>query len=263
LICSPDDLVKLLGKIEKQEDQEGAIENGVRNLFHQDCTECLDPLLAALEGNGSLKHLKDVATKTAFERGSSLDNQPIVERFYDHPAVTSEVFAKGLISSGFQSIQEPIFAFLLAEADQDDLIAVKKDAHYKYSTSEGFKKVIDKALLIAKPGGTRFTHRDPQRAKIMMEAFNENPNMGIPTEISELIASYLVPESTLEPRIRVLNLVMNALGKDSSRRVPKEIPELIISCLSDESILESITTSFKQTISNKGTQADDSADGSA
>ena len=33
LMCSPDDLFNLLGKIEKQKDQERAIEDGVENLF--------------------------------------------------------------------------------------------------------------------------------------------------------------------------------------------------------------------------------------
>ena len=89
-------------------------------------TECLDPLLNALEGNESFKHLKDVAIKRAFKSGSYHGNKPIVERFHDHPAVTSEDYAEGLINSGDRSTQDPIFIFLLGEADQDDLNAVKK-----------------------------------------------------------------------------------------------------------------------------------------
>ena len=56
-------------------------------------TECLDPLLNALEGNESFKHLKDVAIKKAFKSGSYHGNKSIVERFHDHPAVTSEDYA--------------------------------------------------------------------------------------------------------------------------------------------------------------------------
>ena len=99
-MCSPNDLFNLLGKIEKQEDQEEAIQDGVWNLFHHKRTECLDPLLDALEGNESFKHLKDVAIKGAFKGGSYHGNKSIVERFYDHPAVTSEDYAEGLIYSG-------------------------------------------------------------------------------------------------------------------------------------------------------------------
>ena len=62
-MCSPDDLFNLLGKIEKQEDQEKAIEDGVWNLFHHKRTECLDPLLNALEGNESFKHLKELQSR--------------------------------------------------------------------------------------------------------------------------------------------------------------------------------------------------------
>ena len=96
------------------------------NLFTNKRTECLDPLLDALEGNESFKHLKDVAIKRAFKSGSYHGNKSIVERFHDHPAVTSEDYAHGLINSGIESTQNPIFIFLLGEADQDDLNAVKK-----------------------------------------------------------------------------------------------------------------------------------------
>ena len=50
-----------------------------------------------------------------------------MERFHDHPAITPEVYAQGLINSGDRSTQNPIFNFLLGEADQDDLNTVKKD----------------------------------------------------------------------------------------------------------------------------------------
>ena len=65
----------------------------LRICFDYKRTECLDPLLNALEGNGSFKHLKDVAIKEAFKSGSLHGNKSIVERFHDHPAVTPEVYA--------------------------------------------------------------------------------------------------------------------------------------------------------------------------
>ena len=82
--------------------------------------------------------------------------------------------------------------------------------------------------------------------------------------ISQLIASYLVPESTPEPRIRFTKLVVKILESDGSGiKMAAVVSQLILSYLNEESILESITTSFKQTIGIQGTQADDSADGSA
>ena len=136
---------------------------------------------------------------------------------------------------------------------------VKKHEWYVRFTSNDFNNEIDKALPSAKPGGSRFTHRDPQRAKLMMEAFDENPSMGIPTEISELIASYLVEKSVPEPRIRFTKLVVKILESDDSGiRMAAVISQLILSYVSEESILESIATSFKQNIGIKETQADDS-----
>ena len=125
-MCSPNDLFSLLGKIEKQEDQEKAIKMVLRICFITSVPNVIDPLLNALEGNESFKHLKDVAIKRAFKRGSYHGNKPIVERFHDHPAVTPEDYAEGLIDSGNRSTQDPIFIFLLGEADQDDLNAVKE-----------------------------------------------------------------------------------------------------------------------------------------
>jgi len=197
LVCSPNDLSKILGKIERQEDQERAIGDGVWNLFRFKRTECVDPLLNALEGNESFKHLKDAAIKKAFKCGSSSGIKSIVERFYDHPVVTSDVYADGLIYSGKESTQDPIFNFLLGEADQGDLIAVKKHPWYKYNTSYEFKKVIEDALLTAKPSGTRLT-LPFQRAERVMETFRKNPNKEIRTVLSQIIISYLIDELTLE-----------------------------------------------------------------
>ena len=59
-----------------------------------------------------------------------------MERFHDYHAVTSDDYAQGLISSGDGSIQSSTFNFLLGEADQDELNAVKKNEGYRYSSNE-------------------------------------------------------------------------------------------------------------------------------
>ena len=190
LMCSPKDLLKLLDRIEKQEHQEEVIENGIYNLFKNNRTECIDPLLNALEGSESFKHLKDITIKRAFMEGSYHGNKLIVEHFYDDPAVTSEDYAAGLFDSGAESTQNPIFIFLLGEADQDDFNAVKKHWSYKVRSNE-LKEAIENALLTANPGGTRLTPRI-KRAELVMKTFLEDPSMRIPTVISQLIAFYLV-----------------------------------------------------------------------
>jgi len=195
LICSPDDLFNLLGKIENQDYQEKAIENGVENLFPWH-TKCLDPLLNALENSRSFRHLKGAAINTAFKEGSQYGNKSIVERFHDHPAVTGEAYRVGLFRSGEKSSRNPIFIFLLGEANQGDLNAVKKDEDYE-DMSDDFQEAIEDALLTAKPGETRST-LPIKGAKLVMKTFKNDPNMRIPTVIAYLIAFYLVDESFLK-----------------------------------------------------------------
>ena len=68
-MCSPNDLFNLLGKIENKRIRKGLLRWCCESVCSER-TECIDPLLNALEGNESFKHLKDVAIKRAFKSGS-------------------------------------------------------------------------------------------------------------------------------------------------------------------------------------------------
>lgn len=198
LMCSLADLFKLLDKIKKQRDQEKAIGDGVSNIFDKNRVDCLDPLLNALEHTESLHHLKGAAVKSAFVKGSKNGDKSIVERFYDDPAVTSQIYAQGLLDSGSKSTQGPAFIFLLGEADRDDLNAVKENRKYGLK-SYAFKDAIENALLTAKPGGSRPNIRDNiQRVKLIMKIFAEEQGGVIGPDVSELIVSYLVDKSIVE-----------------------------------------------------------------
>jgi len=241
LMCSPDDLFKILRKIEKQEDQELAIFRGVWNLFNLKRTECFDPLLKAFESSKSFKHLQAVAVKWAFRRGSFHGNKSIVERFHAHPAVTKEDRADGLIWSGRRTVQNPAFNFLLEEANYSDLNAVQKRDWYEDS-SDGFKNAIEGALLTAKPNGSR-SAISFQRAELVMETFEEIPNMRIPTKISHLITSYIVDESSLvdesisKSRIGLVDYVRESFDGDLIVEIPTVI-KLIASYVVRESAPE-------------------------
>src|SRR6202012_572693 len=99
--------------------------------------------------------------------------------------------------------------------DQDDLNAVKKHAWNDENASDEFKKVIDKALLTAKPGGSRST-LPFQRAELAMKTFQKNPSMRIPTAISQLIGYYLADESIIKPRNMLIHTVTGILEDDDS-----------------------------------------------
>jgi len=227
LMCFPKDLFYLLDRIEERKDQERAISDGVGYLFINNRTECLEPLLIALEGSGSLKHLRDVAVKKVFEKGSERGNMMIVKRFYDDPAITSKDYALGVINAGYESMQNPIFNFLLGEADKDDLNAVKEHKYYAARPKE-FKDAIDKALLSAKPGGDRLIRRDIQRAELVMETFDENRDMRMPTVISQLIAFYVIDESILKPILdSIKRTISDSVDETAYMLAPDEFKALL------------------------------------
>ena len=85
------------------------------------------PLINALEKrpfNG--RNLKDVAIQRAFYEGALRGIKYIVEEFHEHPAITSERYADGLVDSWKDDKSKIVFPFLLTQADQGDLEEVKK-----------------------------------------------------------------------------------------------------------------------------------------
>ena len=73
--------------------------------------------------------MKDAAIQEAFYEGASEGIKDIVEELHEHPAITSEKYADGLIKS-WNNDKLTVFQFLLAQADQGDLKEVKKALAY-------------------------------------------------------------------------------------------------------------------------------------
>ena len=102
------------------------------NLFNAKKHGSVISLINALEKrqfNG--RNLKNVAIQKAFYEGAWRGIKHIVEEFHEHPAITSEIYANGLINSWKYDKSKIAFPFLLAQADQGDLEKVKKDDKYK------------------------------------------------------------------------------------------------------------------------------------
>ena len=57
LACMPQRFTYLLEKIDNKKDQEKAVRNGVDALFRKSKTECLDPLLSALNEGTFLRKI--------------------------------------------------------------------------------------------------------------------------------------------------------------------------------------------------------------
>ena len=104
------------------------------------------PLINAFEKrlfNG--RKLENVAIQHAFYQGTLRGIKDIVEKFHEHPAITSERYAIGLIVSWKDgNSKKVVVPFLLTQADQGDLKEVKK--YGEYEEYPEFRKAIDDAF---------------------------------------------------------------------------------------------------------------------
>jgi len=164
-------LFNVIDKINDPTYQEWAVERGVFNLFDANKHGSVIPLVNALEKrefNG--RTLNNVAIQQAFYSGAWKGSKYIVEKFHEHPAITPERYAKGLIDSWEEYKLNPTFSFLLSQADQGDLEKVKKYAQYEQGLK--LRKAIDDAFPRAEPAGARHARpAERERARLAKETF--------------------------------------------------------------------------------------------
>ena len=137
--------------------------------------------------------MKDAAIQEAFYQGARRGIKDIVEKFHEHPAITSREYANGLIDS-WNNDKLTVFPFLLAQADQGDLEEVKQ--MWEYKEDQEFRKAIDDAFPKAGPAGER--HERPLNRKITklaMKIFSEIGGLeplDKENALGGIIGSYLV-----------------------------------------------------------------------
>jgi hypothetical protein len=155
LTCVPNHFLDLVGRIKTPIIQEQAVSNGISKLFPRR-TDCVNPLLAALEGSTSLsKGVKDTAIQAVFEWAAFYNIDAWIVRFSDHPAITSKVYGRALSSSwSIHDDESKVFPVLLEQANRDDLKAAMDSVHYIVAHPEA-RAAIKEALPKAKAGGTR------------------------------------------------------------------------------------------------------------
>jgi hypothetical protein len=86
--------IYLIGRTEGSKMEEWDVDDGTSCLpvKHMDCA---DLLLDALEESTFLsKEVKDTAVKRVFTNTASFQNEALVERYCDHPAITPEAMLK-------------------------------------------------------------------------------------------------------------------------------------------------------------------------
>ena len=125
----------MLGKITTAASQEYVVKRGLKKLFENNSTACVNNLLIALEGKEFLnKNLKDIAIRKVFKKGAEDRSTTWAKDFYDHPAIIPRVYAYGIVVSAKDRKQNSLFQWLLTEADRMDLLTVQKRSDYAWKS---------------------------------------------------------------------------------------------------------------------------------
>ena len=212
----PETFLVLLNKIVKPEDQENVVEKGIEQLVHWPADT--SRLLNALKGKTfRSERLEYLAIQKAFMAGAKDDKVHLLPKaICEHAAITPELYAEALtVAAGFGKYS-PTRGFLLKQADQYDLQAVKEKAGYA-GLSAKFRDAIEKALEVAKPGGTRTRTYDIQSAKIAKETFDEITGKEFPG-ITDIAGSFLTGRPTTREKAKA---VRQTIGEITKIRTPQ------------------------------------------
>jgi len=184
----------VIDKIKKSTEQERTVGNAVRDLFDAEKYASVILLINALEKrqfNG--RKLNDVAIQWAFYEGAWRGIKGIVEKFHEHPAITSKEYADGLSVSWEKDNLNITFPFLLTQADQGDLEEARRLR--RYDENQTFRDDIDGAFSEAEPAGSRYRRfLVREMVRLVKEAFDEAAgleSLGKGKEVGGIILDYL------------------------------------------------------------------------
>jgi hypothetical protein len=191
LASSPEKFFRVLDKIKDPKIQEIAVSEGVENLFDAGKHDLIVTLVNAF-GKRTFKNdrLKDVVIQWTFYEGTQRGNQDIVELYYEHPAIASERYARGLMNSWHLVKPNQVFPFLLKQADQGDLMHAKEK--YAEKWLEQFRQAIDKAPKPAPPAGSRII--SVEKVQRVLEVLASIINVSDEYGPSSIIKEYLLGE---------------------------------------------------------------------
>jgi hypothetical protein len=101
--------------------------------------------------------LQNAAIHMTFDQGAWKGIKSIVEKFHEYPAITYKRYAEGLFSSWNKGKPNPVFPFLLEQADQGDLEEVKETR--EYWNNPDFSKAINGAMKTTPLTGMRLSRK--------------------------------------------------------------------------------------------------------
>ena len=181
------------GKLTTKRNKKGLLEYGVGALFEANKTECLDPLLTALnEGTFLNKDLENIAIRKAFRIASFYqdDRTLLAKRFFDHPAISAKDYSDALYDSYQNGDQtKELFYWLLARADRQDLETIKSDKYFSTHELE-YQQAVDHAL---KTVGTETRHETGRKRIIAVRvaATSEALEEHLPDDLRKLALEYV------------------------------------------------------------------------
>ena len=143
-----------------------------------------------------------------------------------HAAITPELYADALIVTAYWWIGNYMRPFLLKNADQYDLEAVKEKAGYADLSAYFFRNAIEETLKTAAPGGTRTRTYDIQSAKIAKETFDEITGKEF-SGITDIIGSFLTGRPTTRERAKAVRQTIGEVTKTRTPPSTKDIGDIL------------------------------------
>ena len=195
---SPEKFLTVLTKMNDPDQQRSAIMSGV-TVFAGKNHDSLVYLVDAL-GEGAFKneHLRDEMVRYAFVYGINHGIQRAVEEYHGHPVITSLKYARGLHASWEEGESNPIFLFLLAQADQDDLEWAR--SVYAHEKHEKFRQALGNVSEGVPPAGSRHERFNKgEKVRVISGTLTIAMGPGVWGQgLSNIVASYL-PDGEEEP----------------------------------------------------------------
>ena len=204
LLGDPMKLVAVLRNVKGAKDQRFVLERSIVMMFEGHWTSSIDYFLVLLESEEPTRGLKDVAIRHVFLEGIKNGRKDLVMQFCRRPAISTETYTRGLVSSGLRS-DGHIFAELLKSASKSDLLVAQK--HRMYSAlNDARKKAIMEAISAETPK-TQDIEREVAAVRETVWEITDTLTPRPTDRIDYIITSYMTNEEAEEPQIQLAQSV--------------------------------------------------------
>ena len=199
LICSPGNFLYLLSRIEREYLRDNAVRSAFGKWYPKNA-DCAGRALDALESSTLMsKRVKDSAVKAAFIAAVSNGKDSLVERLYDHPAITPEEYTEGLYTAWDPTGKNnQVFSKLLERADEADLeMALSGKCHCGLGKDMAREQIKGRKGKAAPAGSRQSTREKAEAARKVVGETTETPLEDV--GFGDIISGY----ATVRPTDRI------------------------------------------------------------